>query len=323
MDLVRIILMVFGLSLEDKAMDQIMRGLIMSILSFVGLFFIISMPYNRDFMVVLEKLGALCLLFFTICGYSLLKKRIEKFIGMYGAISAFDVRFRRKRSNVTWSTLILFVCFGMTYVSAIYYSFYNEEFNEIFSVRLNGIKLCVYHHLPLTGFITLLLLFGLIYLNFELCDKYYNSLEFSNKFIEKYLKYEPNLEIKDQVLDVIEEFEENENDFKLIVYPMRKIILMLTISADICFNTLFQHSFDVTSILSSFSCIFFFNLYYIYTQTVIHYKSKVKYILLSNIETWINSPDQQFVGKIITKEVISSTPSVIMYDCTDCLSDVD
>ena len=210
----------------------------------------------------------------------------------------------------------------MTYVSTLFFAS-KEEINEIFSIKLIDMKICLYDHFPLSGFIVLLFSFGLIYLIFELCEKYYNLLEFSNKFIGRYLRYEPNLEIKEKVLEVIENFEENENDFKLIVYPMRKIILFLIISVNICATFLFQHSLETSSKLSCLSCIFFFNLYYIYTQTVIHYKSKVKSILLLNIETWINSPDQSFVGKIITKEVISREPSIIIYDCTDRLSDVD
>ena len=108
MDLVQVILMIFGLSLKYKALDQILSGVLISMLSFVSLFFII--PYNSDHLVI--KLSALCVALSSMCGYILLKRRTEKFCGMYGEISAFDVRFRRKRSNLAWSNFILFVCFG-------------------------------------------------------------------------------------------------------------------------------------------------------------------------------------------------------------------
>ena len=73
------------------------------------------------------------------------------------------------------------------------------------------------------------------------------------------------------------------------------------------------------------------DFYYIYTQTVIFFKSRVKHKLMSNIETWINAPDYLFVGEIITQsnpkykplnQNISPSPSIIIYDCQDRLSDV-
>ena len=320
MDLVKILLIAFGLSLKYKVMDQILNGLIISMLSFLSLFFISTMPLIADLWVGLEKLCSLCFPITTVCGYILLKRRIKKYYGMYGEISAFDVRFRRNRGNLTWSNLMFFLCFGMCYISSMNFDFNNE----IYSVQTDNIKFYLYHHIPFTGFIFNLLIFGMIYLIFELCDRYYNLLDFSNKFIERYLKYEPNFEIRYQVLEVIKKFDENENDFKLIVYPMRKIFLILFISLFIRVLFCFHNSIEITSKLSCLSFIFFIILYYMYTQIVIYYKSKVKSLLLSNIDTWINSPYLTFVGRIITKpKPISDVPSFIDFETCDCLSDVD
>ena len=65
---------------------------------------------------------------------------------------------------------------------------------------------------------------GCLYINFELCYKYYNLLKFHNNIIQKknknkikYFSYEPNFVIRYQINEIVDNFLKYDSDFQLSV----------------------------------------------------------------------------------------------------------
>ena len=248
------------------------------------------------------KISIIVCVISIICGYIIMKRRIEKFHGMYEAVTAFCSKIITDKNKPDTSLWFLYTCFILSYVCMNYMAFHCNEVNKIFQpLKLN---IYLYHHIPITGFALIFSIYSCNYLIYELCDNYYNTLEFSNKIIKKYLKYKPDFVIRYKVLEVIKNFDENEKDFKLIVYPMRKILFILIVTINIACLTLtiflVQLNVDYISKLLWILIIFPFDLYFFYTQIKTYFKSEIQRKLLFNIEKWINSSDDSFVGKIIT-----------------------
>ena len=158
---------------------------------------------------------------------------------------------------------------------------------------------------PVTSFFCNFSIYFNQFIIYDLCDKYYKILKLSNNIIELYLKYEPSFENRYHIRKVIEKFEENENDFKYIVYPLRKLIYYNLFIINLISLFLFKQFIDSNTCLSTkiylLITISLWDLFLISTQIIIKFKSRIQTNLLKNISTWINSNNNVFVGKLVPK----------------------
>ena len=302
--LVRKILVPVGLGFKDKVLDQVLSRLMVSTLSVLLFFEFLTIPrsYGNIFEMI-SKISAFLTISLLLYSFKLLKKRIEKFYGMFDEVLAFHTRISVKKNSINTHFIIFIVCSSLCYVSSLCLILFSKELKSLLQPIITGISF--EWHYPYTGLFFITWVFIPQYIIFELCNEYYNVLEFSNKFIERYLKYEPNFEIKYEVMEVIKKFEKNETDFKLIVYPMRRHIIMYNLFINFASFALLGYllhinPYNFNTISSLLLFILFLDFYLIYTQTVIYCKSKVQWKLLTSINTWINTDDQEFVGKIFT-----------------------
>ena len=316
MKFVRYVLVPFGLSFKFKALDQVLSGLYISILAGLIILVTLSIPtLNNNLLMSIMKIIGLMSLFSILWAYILMKKRIEKFYGMYDEICASYHNIIQNKKNVFTPIIISCICFCLCYSLTFVISIYSVEFNKVFKPFNMSIKFC--YHGPITGLMCSFSIFSFQFIIYELCDKYYDLLEFSNQFIEKFLKYKPDFVIRYQVREVIQKFGENENVFNLIVYPMRRLIILIHIFLNFFMISRLKHFNEINACLftqlSLFSLLFVYDFYLIYTQTVICLKSRIKNKFLSNIDTWINSSDDHSIGNIVT----NYSPTVLILQNND------
>ena len=306
--LVRIILVPFGLSFKYKMLDRVLSALMVSSLSLFLTFISLSIIRSyENIYETLSKISTFLTLIILLYSFILLKKRIEKFFGMYDDVIEFHTKISIEKRLINPNIIVFIICFILCYVSTIYSLLFSKEIKFLLTPTIMINKILIDLHYPIAELSFMNWIFISQLIIFELCDKYYNVLEFSNNFIEWYLKYESNFEIRYKVLEVIEKFKENENDFKLIVYPMRKLIIMFNLLINfsgIAFILYLMHakSNNLKTNSSVILFLLFLDIYLIYTQTVIHYKSKVQQKLLTSIKIWTNSNGQNFCGTIHTTQ---------------------
>ena len=150
--LVRYILVLFGLSLKYKTLDQCLSGLIISSLTFLSLMAPLSLTVpNENVYIISIKIFSFSSSLLIVWIYILLKKRIEKFYGMYDEISEYFSKItgvNNKYRENRWSTLALMVCSSLCYISTLVLMV-SEELNKI--IKPLNLKISLYHHIPLTG----------------------------------------------------------------------------------------------------------------------------------------------------------------------------
>ena len=306
MNLVTLLLAPFGLTFKYKTLDQIISGLLLSLFITSWCFMAAILPFsNRSSTILVLKLTSFICFSSMVLAYILLKRRIEKFYGMYDEIVAFNTKRIPIKNYLDTSLVMFIICSVCSFFCIIFNPFFYEKFVMIFHPFLSQQFLSYYFFLAIFYYLTMV--FNFQFIIHDLCEQYYDLLEFSNQFIEWYLKYKPNFVIRYQVMEVIEKFKENENDFKLIVYPIRKLTFVFYLSLNIRLFFILSDLYNLYGLYSLYFLLYFLffiftNLYYIYTKIVIHFKSKIQNKLLTNIETWIHTSDDQFAGKIITTE---------------------
>ena len=304
MYLVRIVLAFFGLSKKYKKLDQFCFGLFITafILSTVQVCLSFSL-FGESLLKLIIKINILILCFVLIIVYTLLKKRIDKYYGVYDEIYFYYKKItKNKEKKSSYSLIFICICFIGNYISLMLLN-YTDDFQNIFKNEM--IKIEFRHHGPITGLICIGTFYLIEFIWYEYYDKYYKILELSNDFIEGYLKYQPTTEQFYLVRDVINKFEVNEHDFHISINPLIRLKYLIQLSMNLVSLCIFLYLIESNACFSIkiyiILNIIFFNLYFISIQLIIVFKSRIQTKLLFNIDTWINSSPESFARKLVPK----------------------
>ena len=288
MNLFQYMLLPFGMTQRHRIMDQIFNGIAVSFFGLMFMTCLLSLPVDISLMPVLMKITSLGTQLMWIRAFIFLKRNSENIYGMFDAILDFEGKqCPKQRLNFGFSLILFIICFMSSYIIAIYFTLSNVEFNKLFT--LITFKLYLYHHASVTFlyFIYWMFLFQFIYIEF--CDKYYNVLKFSINYIKKYFEFRPDFLLRHQIEEVIENFEENDKQFKQNVRPLRKIIIIMVIFVNLQVLVTFSVLPDSSNCYHLYILLFFVNFYPIFTQIIIYEKSKIQNILITNIKDWKKS----------------------------------
>ena len=260
-------------------------------MSFIIVF--LSLPFHSSIKIILFKAILLSSVTLLVRAYILMKRRSEDFIGMFDAILRFEENNYQKRRYFGLSFKTFIFCSVISYLSTLCIASFSKDLNEMLAI--GHLKLLVYHHIALTGFYFTFWFFVIQYINYELCLRYYSVLNFSIDFIAKFLSFRPDFVIRYQIDEVIEKFEENDQQFNQTVNPLKRIIfpfilsinlmtyLSISIGNDFITDPFITYTLYTNLLIQDF--------YFVFTQISIHFKSNIQNVLINIIRVWKTCDD--------------------------------
>ena len=293
MNLFQYILLPFGLSLKHKTLDSIFTGISYSVFSLWLITQVLSLLIDMTIKTTLLKLSSFTVGLIWVRIHIFLKQNSEDFYGMFDSILAFQRRKCPQTLKFNVSSVGFILCFMICYIITLVYVLLNLFINQLYAMyKLNFL---LYHNIALSGFYIIYWIYVTQFIYFETNYRYFNVLCFSNNIIKKFMKFRPNVVIRYQIDEVIENFKINDNQFNQFVKPLKRYINLLALFVNISIIQLILLSIDfnieLIYLFFIFLFIILFNLYFISTQTVIHNKSKIQNILIKNITIWRNTPE--------------------------------